>query len=201
MSGEVGSLAGDRVVSHERSRPADLSRPHRLCSRNAGSYPSHYCGCLSRCALLAYGHRCRNAVTARNVNSIDASERGQSVAPTTSPSLWMIQPCGRGECPKFGVGPVGDHARSLSSNMITNCVFSVAPSPWSARRPRYGDQRFESPQLRQLLAGGHPSGRDDARGDFCCRFETSTISSPRKLKVVETDLIRFHVPRNGRCRT
>jgi len=104
MSGEVGSLAGDRVVSHERSRPADLSRRHRLCSRNAGSYPSHYCGCFSRCALLAYGHRCRNAVTARNVNSIDASERGQSVAPTTSFSLWMIQPCGRGECPKFGVG-------------------------------------------------------------------------------------------------
>ena len=26
MSGEVGSLAGDRVVSHERSRPADFPR-------------------------------------------------------------------------------------------------------------------------------------------------------------------------------
>jgi hypothetical protein len=69
-------LAGDRVVSHERSRPADLSRRHRLFSRNAGSYPSHYCGCFSRCALLAYGHRCRNAVTARNVYLIDALERG-----------------------------------------------------------------------------------------------------------------------------
>ena len=28
MSGEVGSLAGVRVVSHERSRPADLPRRH-----------------------------------------------------------------------------------------------------------------------------------------------------------------------------
>jgi hypothetical protein len=26
MSGEVGSLAGDRVVSHERSRPVDFPR-------------------------------------------------------------------------------------------------------------------------------------------------------------------------------
>jgi hypothetical protein len=65
MSDEVSSLAGDRVVSHERSRPADLSRRDRLCSRNAGSYPSHYCGCVSRCALLAYGHRCRATLTRR----------------------------------------------------------------------------------------------------------------------------------------
>ena len=65
MSGEVGSLAGDRVVSHERSRLADLARRHRLCSRHAGSYPSHCCGCVSRCALLAYGHRRRAAVTRR----------------------------------------------------------------------------------------------------------------------------------------
>jgi hypothetical protein len=65
MSGEVGSLAGDRGVSHERSRPADLPRRHRLCSRHAGSYPSHYCGCSSRRALLAYGHRCWAAVTRR----------------------------------------------------------------------------------------------------------------------------------------
>ena len=42
MSGEVGSLAGDRVVSHERSRPVDLSGRYRLCSRSGGSYPSHY---------------------------------------------------------------------------------------------------------------------------------------------------------------
>jgi hypothetical protein len=63
MSGEVGSLVGDRVVSHERSRPADLPRRHRLCSRHAGPYPSHYCGCFSCCALLAQGHRCREAVT------------------------------------------------------------------------------------------------------------------------------------------
>ena len=60
MSGEVGSLAGGKGVSHERSRPADLAC---LCSRQAGSYPSHYCGCFSRRALLAYGHGCRGAVT------------------------------------------------------------------------------------------------------------------------------------------
>ena len=75
MSDEVSSLAGDRVVSHERSRPADLPRRHRLCSRHAGSYPSHYCGCFPRCALLAYGHRCRNAVTVDG-----ACKRMQSIA-------------------------------------------------------------------------------------------------------------------------
>ena len=63
MSGEVGSLAGDRVVSHERSRPADLPRRHRLCSRHAGSYLSHFCGCVSCCALLAGGHHGREAAT------------------------------------------------------------------------------------------------------------------------------------------
>ena len=63
MSGEVGSLAGDRVVSHERSRPADLSRRQDLRSRLTGPYPSDFCGCVSRCALLAYGHRCGAAVT------------------------------------------------------------------------------------------------------------------------------------------
>ena len=63
MSGEVGSLAGDRVVSHERSRPADLPRRHRLCSRHAGSYPSDYCGCVSWHALLASHHRRRESVT------------------------------------------------------------------------------------------------------------------------------------------
>jgi hypothetical protein len=75
MSGELGSLAGDRGVSHERSPPAEPPRRHRLGSRQAGSYPSHYCGCFSRRAVLAYGRRRRNAVTARNVNSIDALER------------------------------------------------------------------------------------------------------------------------------
>jgi hypothetical protein len=84
MSGEVGLLAGDRVVSHERSRPAELARPQDLRSRRAGPYPSHSCGWFSCYALLAHGDRCRNTVTARNVNSIDAFERGQSIAPETS---------------------------------------------------------------------------------------------------------------------
>jgi hypothetical protein len=34
------------------------------------------------------------------------------------------------------------------SNMVTNCVFSVAPS-LGATAQHYGDQRFESPQLHQ----------------------------------------------------
>ena len=39
MSGEVGSLAGDRVVSHERSRPADLPRQrHSIATREALSF-------------------------------------------------------------------------------------------------------------------------------------------------------------------
>jgi hypothetical protein len=82
LSGEVGLLAGDRVVSHERSRPADLSRRHRLFSRHAWSYPSDYCGCSSRRALLAYGHRCRESVTFRDVNSISCIERGSQLLPT-----------------------------------------------------------------------------------------------------------------------
>jgi hypothetical protein len=75
-------LAGDRAVSHERSRPADLSRRHRLCSRHAGSYPSHCCGCFSRRALLAYGHRCRTAVTRRERSHAPGVnlERDRSVA-------------------------------------------------------------------------------------------------------------------------
>jgi hypothetical protein len=83
MSGEVSSLAGDRVVSHERSRPADLPRRADLRPRHAGSNPSHYCGGLYCCALLAHGRRCRNAVTARNVNSI-MYERGQYCLTTNS---------------------------------------------------------------------------------------------------------------------
>ena len=76
MSGEVGLLAGDRVVSHERSRPADLPRRPDLRPRYAGSNTSHYCGGFYCCALLAHGRRYRNAVTARNVYLIDALERG-----------------------------------------------------------------------------------------------------------------------------
>jgi hypothetical protein len=56
MSGELGSLAGDRVVSHERSRPAELARRQDLRSRRAGPYPSHSCGCVSWYALLAGDH-------------------------------------------------------------------------------------------------------------------------------------------------
>jgi hypothetical protein len=67
MSGELGSLAGDRVVSHERSRPAELARRQDLRSRRAGPYPSHSCGCVSWYALLAGDHLCREAVTARDV--------------------------------------------------------------------------------------------------------------------------------------
>src|SRR5260370_14192775 len=87
MSGEVGSLVGVRVVSHERSRLADLPRRQGICPRHAGPYPSDCCGCVSWCALLAGDHRCREAVTARDVNSIDAFERGQSIAPMTSSFL------------------------------------------------------------------------------------------------------------------
>jgi hypothetical protein len=65
-----------------------------LQSRHAGPYPSHYCGCFSWCALLAHGHRCRNAVTARNVNSIDAFERGQPIALTRRVHA-LGMPCGR----------------------------------------------------------------------------------------------------------
>ena len=64
LSGEVSSLAGDRVVSHER--PADLPRRQDLRSRHARPYPSHYCGCFSCCAL-GTGYRCRAAVTAKQV--------------------------------------------------------------------------------------------------------------------------------------
>jgi hypothetical protein len=90
ISGEGGSLAGDRVVSRERSRPADLPRRQDLQSRRAGSYPSHCCGCVSWRAFLAGDLRCRKAVTARDVNSIAASECGQSIALTLSE-----EPCGR----------------------------------------------------------------------------------------------------------
>jgi hypothetical protein len=78
MSGEVSSLVGNQVVSHERSRPADLPRRQDLPPRYAGPYPSHYCSCVSRRALLAYSHRCRNAVTVDG-----ACKRGQSTAPPT----------------------------------------------------------------------------------------------------------------------
>ena len=93
MSGEVGSLAGDRVVSHERSRPADLSRRQDLRPRHAGPYPSHYCSCLSYCALLAHGHRCRKAVTARNVIRFTHLSAGNQLLLPRVHSLGM--PCGR----------------------------------------------------------------------------------------------------------
>jgi hypothetical protein len=74
------ALAGDRVVSHERSRPADLPPREDPRSRHAGPYPSYYRGPVSWCALLAGDPFRRKAVTARDVNSIDASERRQSSA-------------------------------------------------------------------------------------------------------------------------
>jgi len=80
MSGEVGSLAGDRVVSHERSRPADLPRREDPRSGHASPSPSHYRSRMSWCALLAGDPRRRKAVTARDLNSIDAPGRGQSIA-------------------------------------------------------------------------------------------------------------------------
>ena len=67
MSGEVGSLAGDRVVSHERSRPADLPRREDPRSGHARPYPSHYRGRMSWCALLAGDPRRRKAVRAREI--------------------------------------------------------------------------------------------------------------------------------------
>jgi hypothetical protein len=75
MSGEVGSLAGDRGVSHERSRPADLLGPQDLWSRHARPHPPRYCGCSSCCALLAYGRRCRKAVMSRGAMSPPQAER------------------------------------------------------------------------------------------------------------------------------
>jgi hypothetical protein len=63
MSGEVSSLAGDRVVSHERSRPADLLRPQDPRSQHEGPYPSDFCGCVFGSAFLAHGYRCRNSLT------------------------------------------------------------------------------------------------------------------------------------------
>jgi len=63
MSGEVRLLAGDRVVSHERSRPADLSpRRQDFWSRHARPYSPHCCGCVSWCALLPGDHCCRKAL-------------------------------------------------------------------------------------------------------------------------------------------
>ena len=95
MSGELGSLAGDRVVSHERPRPAELARRQDLRSRRAGPYPSHSCGCLSWYALLAGDYRCREAVTARHVNSIDAFEAGNQLLRRRVRPSRMIHRCGQ----------------------------------------------------------------------------------------------------------
>ena len=89
MSGEVGSLAGDRVVSHERSRPADLPRRQDLRSRHSRPYPSDFGGCVSWSALLAGDHRCRNAV---RVNG--ARKRRQSIA-SDKTSSFSTAACGR----------------------------------------------------------------------------------------------------------
>ena len=89
MSGEVGSLAGDRVVSHERSRPANLPRRPDLRPRHAGSNPSHHCGCVSWSALLAGNHRRRNAVTVDG-----ACKRRQSIA-SDKTSSFSAAACGR----------------------------------------------------------------------------------------------------------
>ena len=77
MSGEVGSLAGDRVVSHERSRPADLPQRQDFRPPHAGSYPSDYRGCVSWHALLASHHRRRESVTVDG-----AFERGNQLLPS-----------------------------------------------------------------------------------------------------------------------
>jgi hypothetical protein len=82
-SGEVRSLAGDRVVSRDRSRPADFPRRHGLCSRHTGPHPSDYFGCVSWRAIRAGNHRCRESVTARDLNST-MRVSGQSIAPTAS---------------------------------------------------------------------------------------------------------------------
>ena len=94
MSGEVRLLAGDRVVSHERSRPAALPRQD-LRPPHAGPYPSDYCGCVSWRALLAGDHRCREAVTARHVNSIDAFEAGNQLLRRRIRPSRMIHRCGQ----------------------------------------------------------------------------------------------------------
>jgi hypothetical protein len=91
MSGEVGSLAGDRVVSHERFRLVDLPRRQVLWPPHVGPYPSDWRGCVSWYALLADDHCCRNAVTARNVNSIDA-EPGNQLLPRRVRSLGCHAP-------------------------------------------------------------------------------------------------------------
>ena len=92
-----------------------------LQSRHAGPYPSHYCGCFSWCALLAHGHRCRNAVTARNVNSMTHLSAVNQFS--HDEFLFEDDSAVRPRCPGRLVIMRGAHPR-----MITNCVFSVAPS-------------------------------------------------------------------------
>ena len=59
MSGQVGSLAGARVVSHERSRPADLPRRHGPWSRpkSAPKPPFH---CERKVGFTALRHEDRS---------------------------------------------------------------------------------------------------------------------------------------------
>jgi hypothetical protein len=134
MPSEVGSLAGDRVLSHERSRPADLSRRDRLCSRNAGSYPSNCCGCFSRCALLAYSHRCRNAVTVDG-----ACKHRQSIGPDKTTSF-SAAACGRSGFRKWATRV--DHLIGCTIDDFATRTWEIAIGP---------PERLFRPQIKPTL--------------------------------------------------
>jgi hypothetical protein len=202
MSGEVGSLAGNRVVSHERSRPADL--PHGPWSRHAGPYPSHYCGCVSWRALLARGHRGGEAVTARNVNSIDAFEGGQSTAPATSSFSGMIRisQCGRSRLQKrpfAGESSVQRHDQIRWNTTLrlfagisvitgaenpTDCATAATAS--RSRRPSSGCDREGS---GRMLVGG------PLRTLRVCMDHRGRTATPREYRGGPLDQSQRRLPR------
>jgi hypothetical protein len=89
MSGEVGSLAGDQVVSHERSRPADLPQRQDFRPPHAGSYPSDYRGCVPWYAFLASHHRSRESVT------VDGASKHRQLIASDKTSSFSAAACGR----------------------------------------------------------------------------------------------------------
>src|ERR1700722_6893023 len=81
MSREVSSLAGDRVVSHKRSRPADLSRRHS--SRYAEPYPSDFV-----VAFLGMLFGRRPSLPECCDRRLTHFEPGQSLLPRGASVLW-----------------------------------------------------------------------------------------------------------------
>ena len=144
ISAEVGSLAGDRVVSHERSRPADLSRRDRLFSRNGGSYPSHYCSCVSRCALLAYGHRCRNAVT------VDGASKHRQLIASDKTSSFSAAACGRSGFRKWATRV--DHLIGCTIDDFATRTREIASGRGVEPPPHIFNVKPSSPRCRQRPA-------------------------------------------------